>query len=177
MTPAKKFYQHYEADDNLSGLSFALRDFVMTDKPQHVFEFGCGSGKNLKLFHDLGVVTCGMDISFMNVVNARIKHGLPFVIHGNEQHLGHIQHFDVVFTMSVLDHIELINRVVADLKGIARKALYLAETIETPGEYYYKHDYESLGFEKIKDFSWVGEDGATYFIWKWTPEIKQQEID
>jgi hypothetical protein len=166
MTP-KLFYSSYQADDDLSDINFKIRDLVLEHNINNVFEFGCGTGKNLKMFHDLGKVTCGLDISPINVIHASVKHGLPFVIIGNESNLGHLCEFDVSFTISVLVHIELINKIIADLKRMTRKAIYLAETNDIMNEYYFPHDYESLGFT-ILNYGWVGKDGATYHIFKWT---------
>lgn len=166
MTP-KQFYSSYQADDNLSALSHKIKELMIPFNVNNIFEFGCGTGKNLKLFHDEGKVTCGLDISPINIIHASVKHGLQFTIIGNESNLGHLCEFDASFTISVLDHIELINRLITDLKRMTRKVIFLAETNDQVNEYYFPHDYESLGFTKL-DYAWIGDDGATYNIWRWT---------
>jgi len=163
MTP-ENFYKNYSADDNMSDLSYKLYELITELKPMHVFEFGCGSGKNLVAFDMQKIVTCGLDISSMNVIRSNIKNELPFVIIGNQYHLGHLANFDVAFTCSVLDHIEDIDQIIIDLKRIA-KTVFLAETNDVPSKFYFPHNYESYGFTKI-DFEWTGQDGAKYFIWK-----------
>lgn len=163
MTP-KQFYRNYLADNELQELNDKLISLIKEENPAHVFEFGCGTGKNLR---PLEVAVCGLDVSFLNIIHAVTVNKIPFLIIGDEYHLGHLTNFDVVFTCSVLDHIENVDRVVFELKRIANKCLFIAETNDTPYRYYYPHDYEALGFKKL-NFSWVGADGATYYIWKWT---------
>jgi SAM-dependent methyltransferase len=164
MNNPKAFYYNYLADDKLGGLNHKLIELINAEAPVHVFEFGCGTGKNLRA---LNCVTCGMDISPANIMAAHYGNRLPFLILGNEYHLGHLGRFDVAFTCSVLDHIEDIDRIIKELKRIG-KTIFLAETNTVPAPFYYPHDYESYGFQKIPDFTWTGDDGAYYFIWKWS---------
>jgi hypothetical protein len=72
--------------------------------------------------------------------------------------------------MSVLDHIENIDEIIMEFKRIANK-IYLAETNDQPGGFYYPHAYEAYGFDKI-DFEWTSDaDGAKYQIWKWSRPV------
>lgn len=160
---SQNYYKNYVADGNMSDLSYKLYELITQCNPGHVFEFGMGVGKNLVAFDLQKIVTCGLDISPMNVIRSHIKNELPFVIIGNQYHLGHLCNFDVAFTCSVLDHIEDIDQIITDLKRIA-KTVFLAETNDVPGNFYYPHDYESYGFTKL-DFEWTGEDNAKYYIW------------
>lgn len=167
MTP-KQYYQNYLADDTIAPLNEELQKLISLEKPLHVFEFGCGTGKNLA---GLGCVTCGLDVSFNNILHAHARNRIPFLIHGDEHHLGHLTGFDVVFTCSVLDHIELIGRIVAEFKRMG-KTVFLAETNDVPGEFYYPHDYEALGFVRL-DYFWSSPaDKAIYYIWKWSRAIE-----
>lgn len=161
---SKAYYRNYLADNNISELSIFISELIELENPQSVFEFGCGTGKNLKLLDP--IVTCGLDISPQNITVAHYKNERNFVIIGDESHLGHLDGFDVAFTCSVLDHIEYITEIIKELKRIG-KTVFLAEADRhDPDTYYWSHDYESFGFEKL-DYGWVGEDGATYNIWKW----------
>lgn len=165
MTP-KEFYKSYIADDTRSALSLKLTELILSEKPGHVFEFGCGTGKNLL---GLGnIVTCGLDISQQNILIAKFRHDQDFMICGDETHLGHLCGFDIAITCSVLDHIESIDQIIAQLKRMVNKTIFLAETTDVPAQHYFKHGFESYGFEKIKDFTFKGQDGANYYIWKWT---------
>lgn len=161
-----KYYKHYIADDTIYPLSEKVLRLIRNENPAHVFEFGCGTGKNLRALGGK-INLAGLDISIMNVITANTKHEIPFIMYGNEDHLRHLQDFDCVFTVSVLDHIEKIGSIIKEFKRIANKAVFLAETQDVIDEYYFNHDYEKYGFEKL-DFKWVSEgDGATYHIWKW----------
>jgi 2-polyprenyl-3-methyl-5-hydroxy-6-metoxy-1,4-benzoquinol methylase len=176
MTPAKAFYETYLADDNIAEINKVLAHEVLVLGPNHVFEFGCGTGKNLKLIQKMqtsyakaNIVTAGIDLSFLNITHAIVKNNQKFVSIGDESHLGYYSNFDVVFTCSVLDHIEDIDKIISNFKRMA-KTVILAETNDVPADYYYPHNYEQYGFKKT-NFNWTGEDGAEYFIWKWSDTI------
>lgn len=167
----KEFYRNYQADNVLDALDGELIREVIELCPASVFEFGCGSGKNLKLIKTIQpeTETCGLDISIVNVIQSHLN-GVDSVIRGDERHMP-IRKFDVSYTCSVLDHIEDVTQIIANLKSISTKAVFLAETNSLETDFYYKHDYESFGFEKI-DFEFVSDsDGAVYYIWKYiTPK-------
>lgn len=170
---SNEFYSTYIADDNISELSERLVEEIINFKPVHVLEFGCGSGKNLRLLQDKGICATGIDISFMNIIRAHARNEIKNIVYGNETHLRHLCNFDVVFTCSVLDHIEQAAPVIQELKRIANKAVILAETVDVVGPYYYYHNYSQHGFKAI-DFTWKSRaadgDGASYKIWIWTPQ-------
>lgn len=166
MTP-KEYYKNYQADDKVGMIGDWLLVKISLDNPIHILEFGCGTGKHLTQLHKRGISTLGIDISPMNVITAMTRHNLPFVVCSDETYLRNICNIDVVFTVSVLDHIENIDGIIGEFKRIANKCIYLAETNDSHiGEHYFKHDYESYGFEKM-DFEWIGQDGGQYFVWRW----------
>jgi SAM-dependent methyltransferase len=166
MNDPKAFYQTYRADDKLGPLNLEVIRLIKELKPTNVFEFGSGTGKNLKPLHDLRIVTFGLDISPLNFLEAHFKNGLPFVALGTEAHLGHLRSFDVAFTVSVLDHIVDVTKIIRDLKNLA-PIVFLAEPqIENIERFYYYHNYEEFGFKDL-GFKWTGEDGYEYKIWKW----------
>lgn len=184
---SKEFYKHYVADDNLSPLSYAIREHILRDKEaNHVFEFGCGTGKNLVAFDRVGIPTIGLDISMQNILIAKYKHGLPCVICADETYLRNMINVDYIFTVSVLDHFPEIDSLIGEFKRIANKAVFLAEPSNPTGTFYYKHDYEKFGFKKVhgfkvdetncgkiyledpEAFAWRSEDdGNIYFLYKW----------
>lgn len=175
MSRAKEFYRTYRADNKISPLTMELQRLIMEhttescERPS-VFEFGAGTGKNLRELHTLGHVTFGLDVSPLNVMEAYLTNDLPFVALGDESHLGFLNKFDIVFTCSVLDHIEHIGGIIMELKRIANKAIYIAETNDKIGEFYYPHVYETYDFKRLP-FEWKSlGDGAVYHIWKFTPE-------
>jgi ubiquinone/menaquinone biosynthesis C-methylase UbiE len=169
---SKEFYKTYIADSNLAALNYDLVELILNYNPDHVFEFGMGTGKHLYILHNkYNIVTAGLDVSFNNVIKGYGKHELPFIIYGDETHLRHLCNFDIVFTCSVLDHIKDIAGIIAEFKRIANKAVFLAETQYLDEDnHYYKHIYEDYGFVDIGG-EWINEkpngDGNIYRIWKW----------
>lgn len=163
----KYFYQGYIADNILDALDTRLAQEVILYDPESVLEFGAGSGKNLKLIKSFNpnIETFGLDISILNVIQMKFN-GVDCCICGDERHIP-LRKFDVVLTCSVLDHIQEIENIIGHFQEIATKAIILAETnsIDDPEKFYYKHDYESYGFEKL-DFEFQSDsDGCLYHIW------------
>lgn len=175
--PPKQYYETYLADDSISDLNRMLLNEVLTLNPKSVLEYGCGTGKNLKMIQDKNpdIFVSGIDVSLLNVVHANAKNGLRHVSLGDEYDLPFVGNFDVCFTISVLDHIEDINMIVSELQRIANKAVILAECLDQePVMYYFEHDYKSFGFEKHR-WVWRSEgDGREYHLFIWT---KGKKID
>lgn len=166
----KEFYRRYLADDSLSALSREIVSRIKEDKPVHALEFGGGTGKHIRALD--GVQGVSLDISFINLSKAHYHNDLSYQIHGDEGMLRHICNFDVVFTVSVLDHIKEIKEIIAEFKRIANRSIYLAEaTVHDPEKYYYSHNYADFGFTPLP-FEYTGEDGYQYGIWKYTHSRK-----
>lgn len=165
MKDPKQFYANYQADNKLDELDFMLADVLIKYKPKSAFEFGSGSGKNLMLLKkkDSEIETYGLDISIVNVIQSHLN-GVDSVIRGDERHLP-LRKFDVVFTCSVLDHIEDVYNIIGAFQVMATKAIVLAETNSFDTDFYYKHDYESFGFTRL-DYEYKSkDDGGIYNIW------------
>lgn len=180
---AKDYYRNYQADNKLDDLDYKLIDELLKYKPSSAFEFGCGSGKNLKLLKEYStediipndIETCGLDISIVNVMQSHLN-GVDSVIRGDERHFP-LRKFDVTFTCSVLDHIKDIDNIIGALQVMTNKAIIIAETnIRDEKNYYYKHNYESFGFVKI-DYSFVSvDDACLYEIWIYEmPEFTESQ--
>ncbi len=167
----KEYYRLYLADDNLSDLNKNLIEQILAEKPVHIFEFGMGTGKNLKYLQkiDDSVHVSGIDVSYINVIHAMVKNGINHCAIGDEQDLRHMANYDVVITCSVLDHIAEIRAIIREFKRIANKAVIIAECIEEDRpNYYYRHDYVALGFEKVKGSDFVSDgDNRQYVIYRW----------
>ena len=162
---AKNYYRSYIANDLILPLNERLVQDVLSYNPKSVLEFGCGVGKNLELLKDKVPNHLGIDISVEAIKIARNK-GL-YVICGDESTLKTTGNHDVVFTCSVLDHIEYIDGIVNHLKRIANIAIVIAETNTNVGRFYYPHDYELLGFVKT-DYEYTSTQArkeAVYYIW------------
>jgi SAM-dependent methyltransferase len=184
LTHPKQFYKNYIADDKLDEIDKAISEIIVNHfAPTSVFEFGCGSGKNLMLIKNAIPVieTCGQDISPMNCLNAHLR-GVDSVIIGDERHMP-MRKFDVCFTVSVLDHIppENIEQVIGNLQAMANKAVVIVEAnLQDPENFYWDHNYFQWGFKNsvssveplgkvqalFPDFT-SSEDGNQYFIWVW----------
>jgi len=166
MMSPKEFYKNYQADNVLDDIDFKLIEVLLDFNPCSAFEFGCGSGKNLKLLKDkskIEVDTCGLDISVINVFQSHCN-GVDSVIRGDERHFP-LRKFDVTFTCSVLDHVEDITNIIGNLQEMTNKAIVVAETNSFNENFYYQHDYESFGFEKI-DYEYISKDDkGIYNIW------------
>lgn len=176
MKPPKEYYSTYLADNELSDLNINLAHEVLKQNPNHVFEMGCGTGKNLKLIEKLqsqyarsGVSLLGIDVSFLNIIHAHVKNGLSGIMIGDENYLRNMANIDVVFTVSVLDHIPDISGIIQEFQRIANKAVFLAECIEADEQkYYYSHKFENYGFKKIEGSDYFSDaDRHNYAIWKW----------
>lgn len=172
MKEPKDYYRSYKADDGTSLLNHMTVDEILKFNPNHVFEYGCGSGKNLRLIQQRNgkITVSGLDISLINVLQATVKNNLPHVSLGDENYLRHYCNFDVCVTVSVLDHIEYIDGIVQELQRIANKAVVIAECLdEDPENYYYFHDYSKYGFDLVEGSDYLSEgDGRMYFIYVWT---------
>jgi 2-polyprenyl-3-methyl-5-hydroxy-6-metoxy-1,4-benzoquinol methylase len=162
---AKAYYRSYVANNIVSPLNEKLIEDILSFHPKSVLEFGCGVGKNLELLGDKVDEHLGIDISATAVDIARKKN--LTVINGDERTLKTIKNHDIVFTCSVLDHIEEIDNIVSEFKRIANLAIVIAETNTKVGRFYYPHDYESLGFVKT-GYVYVSNQAneeAPYHIW------------
>lgn len=182
MSNSKEFYKNYLADDNLVELNQKLVHEVLKENPNHVFEFGSGSGKNLKLIQRLqvqysryNIAVSGLDISLINCLHAVVKNGQQHISIGDETYLRHYCNYDIVITCSVIDHIQDIDGIIQELQRIANKCVILAECIEADEKnYYYAHDFTKYGFEKIKGSDYFSPaDQHQYALYKW---YKQPQI-
>lgn len=165
----KSFYATYHANNELCEIDELLIDEALKENPESVFDFGTGTGKNLKRIQELNpkVNVCGLDMSFLNIIHARAKNSIPFLIIGDEWFLCRLRNFDVVITCSVLCHIKDIRLIIEDLKQIAKKSIIIAETTDNGGEFYYHHNYESYGFTDLGLMSYSSGNNCNYRIYKY----------
>jgi len=163
----KEFYTNYIADSNFDEIDEILIAEILKHEPKSVYEFGCGSGKNLAAIKQkIECETWGQDISLLNCINTKLK-GIDCVIVGDERHMP-LRTFDVAFTCSVLDHIAPteIEQVIGNLIECADKAVLLFEArTDEPETFYWNHDYEKYGFKKIATHKSAG-DGFDYELLK-----------
>lgn len=169
MIEPKSFYATYHANNELCEIDEMLINEVLKEKPESVFDFGTGTGKNLKRIQELNpkANVCGLDMSFLNIIHARAQNNIPFLIIGDEWFLCRLRNFDVVITCSVLCHIKDIRLIIEDLKQIAKKSVIIAETTDNGGEFYYHHNYENYGFVDSGLKSYSSGNNCNYRIYKY----------
>jgi SAM-dependent methyltransferase len=176
LTHPKQFYKNYIADDTVDAIDTKIAQAIENlFAPDSIFEFGCGSGKNLILAQKWAwqnrsarIETCGQDISPLNCLNAHMR-GVDSVIIGDERHMP-MRKFDVCFTVSVLDHIppDNIEQVVGNLQAMATNGVVIAESeMNDPENFYWNHDYSAWGFVQLSQVR-SDEDGSIYIIWVWS---------
>jgi SAM-dependent methyltransferase len=165
----KSFYYSYHANNDLFEIDHKLIREVLKDSPGSVFDFGTGTGKNIKeiIKANKRINVCGLDMSFLNIIHARAQNNLPFLIIGDEYMLPMLTGFDTVITCSVLCHIQDIKEIIEQFKRIANKSIIIAETNDNGGEFYYPHNYESFGFVDTKNGWHSPANNCYYTIYKY----------
>ncbi len=131
-----------------------------------IFEFGCNSGKNLNnLKLELkrkGLVLEGIDINQKAINVAHDLFNLDGAKIGDEKTLEQLtSKYDLVFTISVLCHIENIELIINNLEQISNRYVMLIETKNVVGDYYFKHNYEKYGYKKVFYF-YSNENSCIY---------------
>ncbi|MCA9245020.1 MAG: class I SAM-dependent methyltransferase [Phycisphaerales bacterium] len=130
---AKEFWSEYEVKawyKNPKPWALLVADVARALGAESVLEFGCNVGRNLTAVRDALPDTriVGYDINPEAIRLGREASGLDLRL-GNESTLA--QHadseFDLVFTVSVLDHVAEPGRVCRELIRVARKAVYMLE--------------------------------------------------
>jgi ubiquinone/menaquinone biosynthesis C-methylase UbiE len=166
----KSFYYSYHANNDLFEIDHKLINQVINELPTSVLDFGTGTGKNIKeiINANKSITVCGLDLSFLNIIHARAKNNIPFLIIGDEYMLARLTNFDVIMTCSVLCHIQDIKAIIKDFKRITNKSIIIAETNDNGGEFYYPHDYESFGFVDTKSGWHSPANNCYYTIYKYT---------
>jgi len=191
------FRNDFMPDSEIRPINRNLVEYILSFKPETVFEFGCGTCKNLILLHRLAeksglkkISSYGMDVNDRALdaagQNSECKSKL---IHGDEHTLhrlieeDRLPKMDVVFTCGVLDHMLTVSPVISDLKRLTNKVLLCYETNSIVGRYYFGHNYGMEKLMKVRYFKYLstkqsGGDGATYnlHIYK-NPETMSVPID
>lgn len=110
---------------------YKLGEIILSYHPRSIFEFGCSSGRNLAAIRTLDkeVHLAGIDINRAALAAGQAKHDSITLSFGDENYLYYAPDADVVFTVSVLDHIPDWKPVYKNLKRIAKKALILLEPV------------------------------------------------
>lgn len=169
---AKEYYKTYNPGSIITEIKKEF--FSSLNDCKSILEFGCNDGTNLKEIKEQypKIEILGIEINYGAVLKAHREHR-SYVLYGDESLLTRIssQSRDIVFTSSVLCHIEKIGEIVQDLQRITKKRTVFLETNEVKGQFYFPHDYEALGYKKIISLrnpeNPIG-NGAVYDWWEKT---------
>lgn len=166
---SKEFYENrYHPQKALSKANIRLYNEIINQIDSGtIFEFGCNIGRHLQRLSSMGYDCEGIELSKKTVENA-LK-GFKISV-GDEAYLKGMEDDskDVVFTNSVLCHIERVDGIIEDLIRISSKAVYLCECVTKQHDYWWIHKYEDYGFEECLtiDSSLKDKNSATYKIFK-----------
>lgn len=197
---AKQYFTNdFIADTTIRPLNRNLVDVIMSYEPESVFEFGCGTCKNLLLLEQtaaksgLKLNTYGMDINPKAIDIA--KNNNPslrsLLIEGDENTLhemttsGKLRYMDMTFNIDVsftcgcLDHLPYLKDVVTDLQKISNKAVLCYETNSIIGRYYYGHNYGKYDMVKMPRYKYLstaasGGDGGLYWLWSYNKNVRDK---
>ncbi len=138
----------------------AFVELVRDLAPASVLEFGCNVGRNLaSIAEALPDTTCvGIDVNSEAVEAGRTATGLD-LRHGDERTLAELdpESFDLVFTLSVLDHIPDIGEVCRELVRCARRHVVCVEVqLPTEGKVVKHLDHRSseVASSTAASYSW-----------------------
>lgn len=114
---------------------YEVAEHIAALNPASILEFGCSSGRNLRILRDYlpTASLVGVDANAVTIQAGRDAHSGITLIEGDESYLPHFADgaFDVVFTVSVLDHIPHPEwkAVYAELVRIAKRAMVMLEPV------------------------------------------------
>ena len=100
-----------------------IKYLKQTNNINRILEFGCNVGRNLNCVRrDIpGIEVMGLDINKEAVNLGKKTYGLPLFIGGEEKLKPMLSgSFDVVFTVSVLDHIPEVESIIKELLRVAK---------------------------------------------------------
>lgn len=166
MDSVKEFYKDYNNGHEIYSLNKHIINLINQEMPKSVFEFGCGTGKNLSLIQAGERV--GVDLSSNAIMDGWRKYKDISLTISDEGILKSFKdnQFDISFTISVLDHIPSpeAEGIVSELKRISSK-VYIVESNDVWHSFCFPHDYEDMGLTKL-DYSWISpKTGGEYNIW------------
>lgn len=142
---AKEHYRvQYHPQRAMSQINYQVYQYVESLKGvKTIFEFGCNVGRHLIQFRKRGYRVFGIDINATNIFEARFLNELWATELGDEASLEKIPDgaFDLVFTNSVLCHIEEVDEIMNQLSRIAAKHIIMCEAVEKQGKYWWLHEY------------------------------------
>ena len=129
--------------------------FRLWGEAKSIFEFGCGCGRTLNLLKQKypGIDAFGID-SNEGPINEGIHSFKLNLKCADHTYLDEMRAntYDFVLTLSVLDHIppNKLKYIVNRLYSISKQIFLAVEIMESTNAYTWIHDYESLGFRRVR---------------------------
>lgn len=138
---AKKYWENLKgADlgfyDSPQPWSKGLGDLAKELKAKTVFEYGCHVGRNLRIIRDISECeVSGIDVNSFAVKHGKEKHGLDLKV-GDHNSLKKIKEnsFDMVITVSALDHTPAIDVAIKNIVRISKSWIVCIEPFEYGSE-------------------------------------------
>lgn len=150
----KSFYEDYKP---WAGM---IADLVGDLGCRRILEFGCNVGRNLHTIQEAhpSVEVVGIDINKEAIDAGRAASGMD-LRHGDEHALRDFAdaEFDLVFTVSVLDHIPIIDDICRELVRCASRYAYFLEVrlpIEGKVLRHYDHRHGGVRESTAASYSW-----------------------
>jgi SAM-dependent methyltransferase len=177
-----------------------MAERVRAYRPRSVLEFGCNAGRNLVEVRRLlpAAKVIGIDINAEAVAHGHEKYGLDLRVGGEELLTKHDERaIDVLFTVSVLDHLPHAEEVLREITRIAGTAVILLEPFTgqsrrvdvatdapalTTVLYTYAWDYPEMCNRVAPDWHWTwtpyplsGENlGPNYWLIEGTRSVRRE---
>ncbi len=160
----KRFYTNYNNGHIIYEGNKEVIKRINRLKPAKVFEFGCGTGKNLNIVN--AEYRMGIDLSIPAISEGKKFYPDIHLLLEDEKFLPIIgdKFFDISFTVSVFDHISSPHYeiIVEELKRIS-KNVFVVESNDIWQPLCFPHDYNAIGFKTL-DYEWVSP--ATKAVYK-----------
>ena len=125
--------QPFRYDNGPEPYALLMADTVASFAPSSVLEFGCGSGRNLAVLRDLTPARLvGVDLNPIAVEWGRENFGLDLRV-GDETWLPAqgLDVFDIIYTVSVIDHIPEPQKAVRALIATAADLVVVCEIMHS----------------------------------------------
>lgn len=156
---------------------------ILKFTPVSVFEFGCNAGKNLIALKESAghIFISGADIN-KEAIEYGVSHNNLSLICADETILKVMpdKAFDVVFTVSVLDHVPDPKPLLANLARISKKAILLLEPFSgTEGKVIKNTDRQTGEWINTTPFSysWDYENIAKDLLPNWSLTVSDYTLD
>tara|TARA_B100000131_G_C17989845_1_gene562088 strand:+ start:18 stop:605 length:588 start_codon:yes stop_codon:yes gene_type:complete len=175
----KKDILYYEKQHNpqhrTNKESWFVYGYIVGARSDSVFELGCNVGRHLYQLDRLGLDVFGVDPVERFILEGRSKYGLgDKIVCDDHRCLRDMvsNSFDTCMTVSVLNHIHDVKGIVEQLKRVCSNNIIICESFnKNKGKApWYIHNYEELGFEKLRNHNSNVTSDAEYAVYVWNKQ-------